>query len=288
MICQACGSYNPEGTLACLNCRAPLPTKQAAASGGARCKTHPDLVAAGTCSRCGTFYCAACLTPRGADWLCASCLERFGALPWDEREQLGTWRAWWRTSIAMISSPTATLQAAKPDAPLGSSLLFSFVSTLVGYGPTMGLYGFALIPAVLLMGKDAAKVDPKVGLVGAGVLALYVAMLMVFQVAAIFLWAGLDHLMLLMLGAQPKTFATSVRANALSMAPYLLGLVPVCSFYVFPIWALVLRIIALMHLHRTSAGKAALAVLLPMAVFCGLCGIGYASLLGLGALSAGR
>jgi hypothetical protein len=61
----------------------------------------------------------------------------------------------------------------------------------------------------------------------------------------------------------------TVRAHALSMGPYLLGLLPLCSLYVFPIWAIVLRIIANMHLHKTTAGKATAAVLLPMVLLCG-------------------
>lgn len=287
VICQACGSYNPEGNLTCLNCRAPLPTQRATQEGGARCRTHPELVAAGTCTRCGTFYCANCLTPRGADYLCATCLERFGGLPWDERETIGTWRAWWRTSLAMISSPTVTLQSARPDAPMGSSVMFALISTLVGYGPTLVLYGAAFVPIVMLAGKESGR-DAKLGLLGPVFFLAYLAVLMVMQVVFVFVLAGIDHLALLLVGAQPRSYATTMRANALSMGVYLLGLVPVCSFYVFPIWALVLRIIALMHLHRTTAGKAALAVLLPLVLFCGLCGIGYASLIGLGAMAAGR
>jgi hypothetical protein len=57
--------------------------------------------------------------------------------------------------------------------------------------------------------------------------------------------------------------------------------VPICGFYVFPIWSLVLRILALMHLHKTTAGKATLAVLVPVIVFCGLIIAFYIAVVGL-------
>jgi hypothetical protein len=66
------------------------------------------------------------------------------------------------------------------------------------------------------------------------------------------------------------------------MGPYLLGLLPVCGFYIFPIWSIVLRIFALMHFHRVSGGKATAAVLAPLVLFCGACGLLYAAAFAIG------
>ncbi len=264
MHCPACGYYNPQGQETCFHCSLPLPR---AAGSEARCALHPEAPAVGACSRCGTFGCVGCLSQREADWLCAACLARVDALPWDERETLGLWRAWWRTSIKLISSPTQALTTAPADAPVGSSVLYALLSSIVGFAPTMALYALILIPAFLLApGKEG---DVATRFIGPVVVVFYVVVLFTSQLAGLFVSAGLDHLALHLLGARPRSFSVSLRAGALATGPYLLGLVPLCSFYVFPLWSLVLRVIALSHLHRTSAGLATLAVLLPLLLLCG-------------------
>lgn len=286
MNCQACGAYNPPGSSACLACGVLLIATVDPA--GPKCRKHADTPATGTCSRCGSFGCGVCLAQKGAAWLCDDCAARAAVLPWDERETLGTWRAWWRTSVMMISSPGQTLESATPEGPLGSSMLFALLSTLVGYLPSFILmFGVAGLGIGFTFMK-AAKPAGAEALLVVAILAGELVGLLVFQVVFVLVWALLDHVMLMILGAQPRRFEVTVRANALSMGPMLLGLVPVCGFYVFPIWALVLRIIALMHLHRTTAGKAVLAVLVPIAVLCGLGAIGYMSIFALGMSQAFR
>lgn len=265
MHCPACGYYNPQGQETCFHCGLSLPR---AAGTDAKCATHLDLAAVGACSRCGTFGCASCLTQRDQAWLCAACLSRLDTLPWDERERLGLWRAWWQTSVRMISSPTQTLSTVEADAPVGSSVLYALLSALVGFLPTVAIYALVLIPAFLFAPSKAdAEVPLKV--LGPVLVVFYVVLLFATQVAGLFISAGLDHLALLVLGAKPRSFSVSLRAGALAMGPYLLGLMPFCSLYVYPLWALVLRVMALMHLHKTTAGLAAAAVFLPLVLLCG-------------------
>ena len=264
MNCPSCGYYNPSGAQTCFHCGLLLPL---ASGSDARCARHPDLVAAGACSRCGTFGCGQCLTPQGTQWLCPPCSERHALLPWDEREALGLWRAWWQTSIRIISAPSQTLQGARPDAPMGSSALYAAMCVLVGVVPFfLVMAGFAALGA--LVGKRSGEGAEPLTLLGIVVGELFCGTVM--QFAFVFLFAAFEHLALLLVGAQPKSFDVTLRATALSHGVYLVGLVPVCGLYVAPVWALVIRIIAYMHLHRTTAGKAAAGALLPMVLFCGL------------------
>ncbi|MFZ5445034.1 MAG: hypothetical protein ACOZQL_33900 [Myxococcota bacterium] len=269
MNCPACGYYNPGGQQHCFHCGLPLP---AGASGDAFCAVHAGVKATGACSRCGTFGCATCLTQRGADWLCPKCSARADVLPWDERATIGLWRAWWRTAVLLLSRPSA-LATVEPDAPIGSSLVYALLSILVGFVPTVALYSLLIVPAALLGARSDASLDKAFG--GAGMVAVpvivisYVVMLLAMQLAGVLIGAAFDHLGLMLVGAQPKSYTVTARAHALGMSPYVLGLVPVCGLYVFLIWGIVLRIIANMHLHRTTAGKATAAVLLPVVVLCG-------------------
>jgi hypothetical protein len=261
--CPACGYYNPAGQQSCFHCSLPLPI---AAAGDAVCAVHPEVKATGACSRCGTFGCGNCLSAHGPDWLCAACLGRVGKLPWDERDTLGLWRAWGRTAALMISSPNDSLRTAEPDAPLGSSLLFAVISTVVGFGPTLLVSGLISVVLLAVGGTDGL---PGRLAASIGMNVVQALTLVGFQLGAVIVIAGLDHLGLTLLGAQPKSFTVTVRAYALSMGPYLLGLLPLCSLYVFVPWSVVVRIFANMHLHRTTGGKAAGAVLLPLALLCG-------------------
>ncbi|MCC6332991.1 MAG: YIP1 family protein [Myxococcales bacterium] len=280
MYCQACGAYNPEGTSACLNCGVLLAA--AVDPGGAKCRKHSETPAVGTCSRCGSFGCGVCLSQRGAAWWCDDCVERAGTLPWDERAALGTWRAWWRTCVLLISSPVQTLEAARPEGGLGGSVLFSVLATIAGYATTLGMMALVMVPSAL-MGAQRSSGDGKAfAVIMPLVVVVYAVMIFGFQLASVLVLAGLDHLMLMLFGAQPRGYEVSVRANALAMAPALIGLVPICGIYVWPLWALVLRIIALAYLHKTTGGKAAAAVLVPAAVLCGLCGGAYALLFAAG------
>lgn len=267
MNCPACGYYNPQGQQTCFHCALVLPLP----AGDAVCAVHPDVKATGACSRCGTFGCGACLSSRGNDWLCAGCLDRVSRLPWDERGSLGLWRAWWRTSVLMISSPTQSLSTAEPDAPLGSSMLFALLSTAAGFGPTMVGYALMIVP-MLIFSRTKSAFEGSWAL-GAGtvvgVMLFYGVLLLGFQLGSVLFVAALEHLSLMLLGAKPKSYTVTVRAHALTMGPYLLGLLPFCSLYVFPIWSIVLRIIAHLHLHKTTAGKATAAVLIPFALLCG-------------------
>lgn len=263
MNCTACGYYNPPHQLTCFHCALPLPIP----SGDAICAVHPVVKAQGACSRCGTFGCGDCLSSRGADWLCSKCMSLVSELPWDERESLGLWRAWWRTAVLMISSPNVSLATAAPDAALGSSVGFASLSALVGLVPTF-LVGTPLLVLMQSFSPERAAVPNMALFLVLGML-VYLAITFAFTLGSMFFISGLEHATLKLLGAKPRSFTVTVRAHALAMSPYLLGVIPFCSFYVYPLWAMVLRIMALMHLHKTSAGKAAAAVILPVLLLCG-------------------
>lgn len=167
--------------------------------------------------------------------------------------------------MLVISSPSQALSTAEPDASLGSSMLFAFLASLAGLGPTMLLYVLILTPVMLL--GDRAEPGPGPFILPA--IVLWLVMILGFQMGGVLFTAAVDHLALMLLGEKPKNYTVSVRAYALSMGPYVLGLLPFCSVYVYPLWSLVLRILSIMHLHKTTAGKATAAVLVPMVLLCG-------------------
>lgn len=301
MKCPACESAVPHGATACPWCGAKFvealkPGPVMAQAGAAECRNHPGRQAT-PCARCGTFQCSECFTVGGQlGTLCASCREFASDLPWDRRAELGTWRAYWQTSVAVIGSPIQTFQRAKPDAPLGDSLLLAGVSGFVGFATTLLLYMLFAAGMLLFSASELGKVAGETKLqggalagIGVGVVVIYIAMIFVMQMASVLAISGIEHGCLRLLGHREGSYSVTVRAHALAMGPYLIGLIPLCSLYVYPLWSLVLRIFAMQHLHRTTGGKAAGAVLLPIAVLIALCGVGYvmlfAAMIGAGALA---
>jgi len=84
-----------------------------------------------------------------------------------------------------------------------------------------------------------------------------------------FIWTGIVHVFLWMLGGAKEGFEATLRVYAYSRgSTALLEWIPVCGGLVALIWSLILQIIGLARVHEIGGGKAALAVLLPLALCC--------------------
>lgn len=95
----------------------------------------------------------------------------------------------------------------------------------------------------------------------------------VFPLVTVFILlftAGISHLCLSLVGGASEPFAVTLRTMCYAATPSLLCLVPLCGGFVGAIWTLYLMIIGLAVTHATTTGKAALAVLLPNLLCCGV------------------
>jgi hypothetical protein len=276
MTCPVCGFTNVEGAIACRACGTSLVTvpQASARPGDAVCAKHAQVPAVAPCDRCGTFYCGVCLQ-READGklYCEACRSRNMALPWDRRPELGMVKAWWETSVLLLKAPQATLQSAQRDASLGSSLLFTLLSTVAGFASTLVIYGLLIGVGVFASATQSEKLGAGLGAAEGAimlfVLAFYVVGIFAGQIATVLVLGGIEHVVLRLLGERALAgYSVTVRAHALGLAPYVLGLVPFCGPFVMGLWSLVLRCISLASLQRVSSGKAVVAVLSPMFVIC--------------------
>jgi hypothetical protein len=288
LTCPSCKAPVPVGAKYCLSCGAKLDVQ--AAPGGARCVTHPEIAAQQTCSRCGNFACAECLIqrPSGAV-VCTSCAARepVELLPWDRRQELGVFKAYWKTCWLLIQYPNKTLSAAPQEGSFGGSVLFALVSSYCALLTTMLVYAVVmtslmgpLMDAAAHAGGQAHKAaDQPPTWIFTLVFLAYGLIGPVFMVGGMILISLVDHLALKLVGGANATWSVTFRAHALSTGPYIIGLIPLCGLQVAPIWALVLRVFAYRGLHRTTTGKAAFGALAP-SISLGLCCVGgYAVML---------
>jgi hypothetical protein len=115
--------------------------------------------------------------------------------------------------------------------------------------------------------------------VGLGVAVLILAPLFLY------LGAGIMHLSAMVLRSSSRGFNATLRAVAYAAAPNLLAVIPICGGIIGGIWSLVLMVIAIWKLQRTSVGLAVAVVLLPL-VLALCCACGGAMLAGVAASSA--
>lgn len=82
---------------------------------------------------------------------------------------------------------------------------------------------------------------------------------------ALFVSAGVVHVLLLIFDGASNGFATTLRVFCYAYSPALFGIVPVPGALIGSIWSVVLAIIGLREAHEAAAWKPAVAVLVPVA-----------------------
>ena len=90
----------------------------------------------------------------------------------------------------------------------------------------------------------------------------------IFVLLGVFIWSAIVHLFLMLVGGATKGFAATVRVVCYAGTVQVFQIVPFCGGLIGFFWALVLYVIGLATAHRTTQGKAALAVLLPVVLCC--------------------
>lgn len=91
-------------------------------------------------------------------------------------------------------------------------------------------------------------------------------------VIGLFVWAGIVHVSLTMVGGASSGFEATFRSIAYAQgSTALLQIVPVVGGLVAAVWNLLITILAVKELHKTTTGKAVAGVLLPMGVLLLCC-----------------
>jgi len=280
--CPSCHQQITPGDHFCATCGLSLLLE--AQPNEPACAVHPHLRSLQVCGRCGAFACARCLhaNPSG-EVHCTLCHEREPSvlLPWDRREELGLLKAFWKTCVEIILRPGVTFSSARAEGTTGGALLFVALCSITGYLTTALLYAalFAFTPLGAPPSSSGAGPAPEqMRLIMLGGILGWLLLAPAFGAIATLISSGMDHLVLRMAGVS-QGFQVTLRANALSQAPFLTGLIPLCSLYVTPFWVLVMRVFAYRGLHRTTWGTAAVGALAAPLLSCVLCGGGYVALL---------
>jgi hypothetical protein len=186
-------------------------------------------------------------------------------LPWEHRQELGLVKAFFDTVIMLLTKPAEAFGMMKTEGGLMDPLFFALIGGCAGI-----VVAFLFQLVFQSMGFMVNRNSGLFGM-GMGTLIVFGFVLMpIMFVCGLFIWSGILHLCLTMLGGAKKPFETTFRVVCFSSgSAYLFAIVPVCGRVVAPIYNIVLQCMGVARAHETDTGKAVMAVLLPVIVCCG-------------------
>jgi hypothetical protein len=187
--------------------------------GEARCTTHPDAVAEGSCARCGDFVCRLC-GPLEPVALCPRCAIKT-TLDWEEPGDHGPIRAFVETLRESIGSPS------RVGARLGGS---GHALPALAYVTACGLCGLFPLSIVLAVPLVSVANPYELGLKSTGALSVAVSLVLFSIAAATLLALGVAVLAAAIWGVArvlgvPLRYDVQLRASAYGVSLVALPLI---------------------------------------------------------------
>lgn len=156
--------------------------------------------------------------------------------------------------------------------PLAFSMTIYFLAFAVAAAYQAGFQALALSLNLAAVFEKAALPITALSLPLMIIVMIILAIIIVpvFVTLGLFLQAGIYHLCLTILGSARRDFWTTFRTVCYAASPQVFQIVPLFGGLVGPIWQLVLAIIGLKVVHKTTYGRSALAIFLPTILCCGM------------------
>lgn len=187
-------------------------------------------------------------------------------VPWERRKELGFFTGLFETIRGVMLEPGRTFRGMNPAGGLGAPLFFFVIMGTVT-GSVAVLYQ-TVFTSLQGGGEEGAVAALAVSSVTVG---LTIMLLPIFLVLGAFVSSALMHLGLMILGGARRPFEATFRVACYAGgSTSVLQLLPGCGGLIATIWNLVALIIGIAEVHGISKGKAAVAILLPSLVCCGL------------------
>lgn len=206
--------------------------------------------------------------PAGAGWvICPSCKHRFEFTnpdagpepgedaPWERRAELGLWRAIYLTFVSVLFSPSAFFRKITPGKGMTEPMAFGLLSGSLGF--MFGLFwNFLLVSGVIMSFSDRFLEQVPLNWVFLFVLILSP----VFVLMDMFIKAGVIHVLMLIFRDGKGGFGGTFRTITYGQSTKVLSLIPFIGGVVGWFWNLIIVIVGLKEMHKTSRLKAATAV----------------------------
>lgn len=205
---------------------------------------------------------------------------------WERRAELGVFAAISETVKSILSMPAAAFQRMSTEGGLKGPL--SFYAILGIATAWINLFYSA---AIATMNPEMALGEYAKSLTTAQIQVLYVGMFCIMPIIVLigpFIWAGLFHVFLMMLGGAKKSFEATFRIVCYGTgAVTVFQLIPICGSSIYLVWLVVTLVIGLKEVHGTDYTRSILTVILPVFFFCGAMFLMFVGLVALAASITG-
>jgi hypothetical protein len=186
-------------------------------------------------------------------------------LPWEHRESRGFVNAFVETLMMILSKPAQAFSVMRLSGGLAGPLIFAVIGGAVGV-----IVWFVFSLCLTSVGVFGTREDAWGSALGMSANIFMFFWRLVAIVVAPFVWAGLVHVSLMLIGGAKQTFEATFRVIAFTQgATAPLQLVPCCGGLIAAVWAIVANCIGIARAHDIDTPKATLAVFLPLIVCCG-------------------
>ncbi len=186
--------------------------------------------------------------------------KRKGA-PWENRSELGLWHGIYDTFKAVLFSPGAFFSSLSLDGGIKEPLAFG---VLVGsFGRMFGVFWpFLIFSGSLLALGQSVFSHLTMGLI----FLIIIVIIPFFLILSMFIYSGILHLLLLIVGGGKNSFEATFRVVSYSQATRAWVLIPFIGGWIGGIWQLVVQAIGLREIHETSYFRVIIAFLIPLAL----------------------
>ena len=192
-------------------------------------------------------------------------METRTGLPWEQRDSRSFFNAFVETMTMVLSKPAQAFSIMRLHGGFGAPLTFAVIGGGIG---VIAWFIFSL--GLTSIGMSGQREDAVGSALGMSASFAMFCMRIVFIALAPFIWAGLIHLSLMLIGGARQAFEATFRVVAFTQgATAPLQLVPCCGGLIAMVWAIVCNCIGIARAHDIDTPKATLAVFLPLLVCCG-------------------
>ena len=193
--------------------------------------------------------------------------EPTGSTPWEDMANLGLVTAFFRTMKEVLFAPTEFFRKMPVSSGVGPPLFYGvilgFVGALISVLLQYALFGsMGNFPG----GEGMEGMGGGMQLFQTTFIIIYAIFLPLLIAIGLFIMSGIFHLCLLIVGAGKRGFEATFRVVAYTSSTQVFAIVPVIGAFIMTIYNLVLWTIGFRESHRTTTGRALIAVLLPMIV----------------------
>lgn len=208
--------------------------------------------------------------------------------PWERRDELGVSQGFLEALKLFVVSPAEAFNQTRRQGDYGSPLLFAVV---LGWAGVLiakvweTLFGMSVLSAFPPEVRDQLPF-----LVGGSTFGLVLSLVLapIYILVALFIWSALLHLCLVLVGGLKDStagFEGTFRVVSYATVAQLGSLVPIFGSLITLVWTVVLGVVGITSLHKSSQGQAVAALLIPL-VLCCLCIFFFLMTIGAGLMAA--